>query len=290
MGETKAMTRELNVLSLGAGVQSTALYLMFMRGDIPIKLDAAIFADTQDEPADVYAHLEWLKSLNGPEIIVGTAGRLSDHLKNGTNSTGQRFASIPAFTTRDEGANVGKVKRQCSKEYKVDVIGKLMRRVLCGCAPGRSPRGVKVNQFIGISLDEAGRAARLERRPPPRYLTRRYWLIEQNLTRADCVNYLADKVPHQTPRSACVFCPYHSDFEWNRQRIEAPEDFAKSVEVDRILRMEGVVVNRQMDQTMYLHRSCQPLELVQFDTSPPKSRAAQTVMNFAEECEGVCGV
>jgi hypothetical protein len=42
--------REVTVLSLGAGVQSTALYLKFLRGEIPWKLDAAIFADTQEEP------------------------------------------------------------------------------------------------------------------------------------------------------------------------------------------------------------------------------------------------
>jgi hypothetical protein len=43
------MKRIFNVLSLGAGVQSTALYLKFARGEMPIKLDAAIFADTQEE-------------------------------------------------------------------------------------------------------------------------------------------------------------------------------------------------------------------------------------------------
>ena len=48
-GEGGRMKRIFNVLSLGAGVQSTALYLKFARGEMPIKLDAAIFADTQEE-------------------------------------------------------------------------------------------------------------------------------------------------------------------------------------------------------------------------------------------------
>lgn len=89
---------ELHVLSLGAGVQSTALYLMSIEGLLP-KLDAAIFADTQEEPGEVYSHLAWLRSLGGPPILTGTAGKLGDDLRNGRNSTGGRFASIPAFTT-----------------------------------------------------------------------------------------------------------------------------------------------------------------------------------------------
>lgn len=280
-----------NVLSLGAGVQSTALYLMFARGEMGAKLDAAIFADTQDEPRKVYEHLKWLQSIGGPPILIGTAGKLSDDLVRGRNSTGGLFASIPAFTTADGGATVGITRRQCSREYKTEVIGKVLRREILGLKPGQSPRGVKVNQFIGISLDEAGRAARMQRNvPAPRYVNRRFPLIESNLTRANCVGYSAEKVPHEVPRSACKFCPYHSDHEWHRQKTEQPEEFSDSCAVDEALRTPGNVVNRDMEQTMFLHRSCQPLALVQFDPTPPKAKQIQLQMNFAGECEGVCGV
>ena len=50
------------VLSLGAGVQSTALLLMMIHGEIP-KADAVIFSDTGWEPAAVYKHLEKLEVL-----------------------------------------------------------------------------------------------------------------------------------------------------------------------------------------------------------------------------------
>ena len=284
---------KFNVLSLGAGVQSTALYLKFLRGELPWKLDAAIFADTQEEPGAVYRHLEWLKSLGGPPILVGTAGKLGDDLMNGTNSTGQRFASIPAYTTADHGATVGQTKRQCSKEYKTEVIGKVLRREVLGLAPGRSPKGVHVRQFIGISLDEAGRAYRMERNvPAPRYIKRHFQLIDSLETRADCVTYLADKVPHETPRSACVNCPFHNDYEWHKQKTSSadPQDWKRSVEIDTALRTTGCRANRDMKQEMYLHRSCKPLELVQLDPTPPTARAVQLPMNFASECEGVCGV
>lgn len=54
----------LRVLSLGAGVQSTAVYLMALHGEIP-PLDHAIFADVGEEPEAVYAHLRWMQSLGG---------------------------------------------------------------------------------------------------------------------------------------------------------------------------------------------------------------------------------
>lgn len=162
--------RELHVLNLGAGVQSTALYLMFMRGDLKPQIDCAIFADTQDEPKAVYRHLEWLQSLNGPPIMVRSKGKLSDNLMRGEYATGQRFASIPAYTLRPNGTE-GKTRRQCSMEYKIVVIEKTIRRELCGAAPGRTPRDFIVHQYIGISLDEAGRARRIKDAPRPKYLT-----------------------------------------------------------------------------------------------------------------------
>lgn len=280
--------KEFHILNLGAGVQSTALYLMFMRGDIKPQIDCAIFADTQDEPEAVYRHLEWLQSLNGPPILVRTKGRLSDDLMKGQNSTGQRSASIPAFTLRPDGTE-GKVRRQCSMEYKIVVIQQTIRREICGAEPGRSPRGVKVHQYIGISLDEAGRSRRIKDAPRAKYLTVNFPLIESFMTRANCLTYLHDKVPHETPRSACVFCPFHSDYEWDRQKREDPQSWAQSVALDKMLRVPGNAVNRNLNQELFLHRSCVPLDLVQLDTRPDP-RKAQLAINFSAECMGVCGI
>ncbi len=284
---------EYHILNLGAGVQSTTLYLMFMRGVLTPRLDCAIFADTQDEPEAVYRHLEWLKSLQkdgGAPILVGTAGRIGDGLKMGRNSTGQRFAAIPAFTTQDSGATVGRTRRQCSKEYKLEVIGRVLRRDFLDLPPGRAPRGVVVHQYIGISFDEAGRAARIARQPRPKYIRLHFPLVERWITRAQCETWLREhgNVPHEVPRSACVFCPFHSDAEWLRIK-ENPQDWQRAVEIDEVLRTSGAVANRDMRQTMYLHRTCQPLVQIEFKpTGDPRQQ--QSNLNFAAECLGVCGV
>lgn len=293
--------REFHILSLGAGVQSTALYLMFMRGDITPPLDAAIFADTQEEPQVVYRHLEWLQSLKGPPIIVRTVGKLGDDLVQGRvrpndvkwSERTRRFASIPAFTTADGGQTVGITRRQCSKEYKTEVIDRTIRREILGLQPRqRIPRDTHVASYMGISLDEAGRAARIRDvfKANNRKFVPKFPLIERFMTRANCIDWLIRYgVPHETPRSACTFCPYHSDYEWDRIKREDPEGWKRAVQVDYALRSDGSVVNRAMDQVMYLHRSCKPLELVQLDTTPDP-RKAQLAINFSVECEGMCGI
>jgi hypothetical protein len=70
----------VHVHSLGAGVQSTTLYLVMREGSIEAPGVIAIFADTQEEPAAVYEHLKWLPSLEKPPILIRTAGKLGDDL------------------------------------------------------------------------------------------------------------------------------------------------------------------------------------------------------------------
>ena len=66
-----------HVISLGAGVQSTVLYLMAALGELEPKPEAAIFADTQWEPVHVYRHLDWLQSLElDIPIVRVSAGNL----------------------------------------------------------------------------------------------------------------------------------------------------------------------------------------------------------------------
>ncbi|MFD6245348.1 hypothetical protein ACFWGG_09250, partial [Streptomyces roseolus] len=51
---------QFRALSLGAGVQSSALLALSAEGVLP-KVDYAIFADTGWEPQSVYAHLDRLE-------------------------------------------------------------------------------------------------------------------------------------------------------------------------------------------------------------------------------------
>jgi hypothetical protein len=161
--------RLVRVLSLGAGVQSTTLLLMSLRGELP-RLDAAVFADTQAEPKAVYRHLEWLKSLCGHAglpLHVGTAGDLRrDNIEFRRNrrvvrpdGKNTRYASIPLFVKNPDGSQ-GRVKRQCTKEYKIEVVDRILRRLVLGLGPReRLPRVPVVEHWFGITTDESRRMA-----------------------------------------------------------------------------------------------------------------------------------
>jgi hypothetical protein len=283
--------KEFHILSLGAGLQSTTLYLMFLRGDLTPQIDCAIFADTGEEPTPVYRHLEWLQSLNGPPILVRSVGKLGEDLKHGRNSTGQRFASIPVYTTDVPGLPKGMVRRQCTKEYKLEVIERTIRREVIGLQPRQwFPRGeIHIKQYIGISFDEAGRAGRVRLRfAEVPWATPVFPLIEREITRAMCQQRLrAFGVPHEVPRSACVFCPYHSNEEWRWLRDNDPAGFQRAVEIDTALRTPGNLVNRNFDQKLYVHRSCVPLADAILENA--ESSRDQTFMGFYQECNGLCG-
>lgn len=271
----------MRILNLGAGVQSTAVYLMMMDGTIETA-DHAIFADTQDEPQAVYDHLQWLQSLDGPPIRVVTQGKLSNDLINGTNSTGQRFASIPAFT---RGGGI--VRRQCSSEYKITPIEREIRRNILGLKPRqRVPRDVCITQVFGISFDERSRASRIFERYNfnEGNWTCEFPLVEARMTRQDCIAYLQERVPHEVPRSACVFCPFHSDAEWVRIRDTDQEAWNRAVEVDYAIRSEHSRYSQGMDDDLFLHRSRKPLDEA---TLIPD---VQQALGFDHECEGMCGL
>jgi hypothetical protein len=286
-----AATREWHVLNLGAGVQSTALYLMFMEGILTPNIDAAIFADTQDEPHEVYRHLEWLESLGGPPIIRTSKGKLSSDLIKGENSTGQRWVSIPAFTQNELiDEKEGRLRRQCSKEYKIIPIRQAVRRDVLHLSPRQGiPKGTVVHQYMGISMDESGRASRIRKAKMPKYLIPEFPLIEKLfMARHQCEKFLESRVPHRTPKSACRYCPFHDDATWLQIKSD-PAEWAQAVEVDESLRSSAVTSNRrrQNTQPMFLHRSLKPLVEISFDAV---AKQQQSWLGFAKECLGVCGV
>ena len=273
--------KEIHILSLGAGVQSTALYLMDLDGDLDVKFDYAIFADPGDEPEAVYKHLEWLQTLGGAKLLVRSNGCLGDDLMDKTKD---RVSSIPVFTFNESANSVGMVQRQCTNDYKIKVVEQTIRRDILGLKPRqRVPKDVKIWQYVGFSMDEPGRAARARGR-----FNQRGWtdvgfpLIDDCMTRRDCMNYLEKRVPHIVPRSACVYCPYKSNREWLELKRAGGADWQRALEIDKALRTKGTPLNKRLNYPAYLHRSCKPLEECKLD---------EDQMNlFDMECEGGCGL
>lgn len=260
---------------------------MFLNGEFDEQIDYAVFADTQEEPESVYKHLEWLKSLGGPPILTDTAGRLGDDLIHGKNSTGQRFASIPAFTSATPGLTGGMLRRQCTAEYKINVFEKIIRRQIVGLEyRQRMPKDVKIIQYFGLSYDEPRRVAKVKNRfiGHP-WAEGRFPLFDLEMGRGGCVSYLREQaIPHEVPRSACVFCPFRSNAEWRHLRDTDPAGWARAVEVDEALRRPGTVANRNLEHCIYLHRNCLPLVEADLGERDKSGGVA------GGECEGMCGL
>jgi hypothetical protein len=260
----------LRVISLGAGVQSTCMALMAAHGEIGPMPDCAIFADTGDEPAEVYDHLHWLMSPNVLPfpVITATAGKLSERLM-----AGDEEARIPCFV----GAG-GMTKRQCTKNYKLRVIRRKIRDCL-----GVGPRGYispgRVESWIGISTDEA-----IRKKPSGlAFVVNRHPLIEKWMSRADCMVWLRNNGYPKPPKSACIECPFQGNIGWRRRRAD-PLQWAEVTGLDRWLRLPPQVI--RFHGELYLHHSRRPLE----EADLAEAELPLFGGMFSHECEGMCGV
>ena len=269
---------QVRVLSLGAGVQSSTLALMVAVGELE-PVDAAIFADTQSEPAAVYRHLDWLEQQLPFPVYRVTAGSLRDQIIAATRGE-QRMDARPPFFLSDGGM----LNRQCTQDFKLLPIRRKLRE-LAGLKPRqRAPKTPPVEEWIGISLDEA---VRMKPSRVP-YAIHRWPLIEKRMTRGDCLAWLEARGYPQPPKSACTFCPYHDDALWRDMKANDPDSWADAVVVDRAIR--NGVKNRHGKRVSpaqwFLHASRKPLEEVDLRTA---EQAGQFRL-FGNECEGMCGV
>ena len=268
-------------LSLGAGVQSSTLALMYALGELGPMPKAAIFADTQAEPAGVYTWLDWLEKQLPFEVIRVTAGSLTLHeleIKT-SKKTGKKYRQnrIPTFALNPDGSK-GLLGRGCTVDFKINPIRKKLREL------ANVPRGSKdvvCVQCIGISTDE------FKRMKPSRdpWWFSRFPLIEKRISRAVCFDWMESHGFPVPPRSACVYCPFHSDKEWRRLKTEEPEEFGRAVAFEKQIQE----VNKE-DETMrsvpFLHGSLKPLESVDFRSDVDRGQQ----LLWDEECEGMCGI
>ena len=188
-------------------------------------------------------------------------------------------ASNPPFFTLNENGKQGMLRRQCTSDYKVQPVTTKVKRLIGVKKWGRVGKDLRVRTWMGISYDEIQRMR--ESRDPWQELY--YPLIERKLTRKDCLTWMKDNGYPMPPRSACTYCPYHSDQEWLRMKTEDPQSFQEAVEVDKKIR-NGI---GKVYSKLFLHKSCKPLDEIQFDKS---ERVNQEFHNFQDACEGMCGV
>lgn len=279
----KPADTKYNVLNLGAGVQSSCFALMAAKGEITPMPDFAVFADTQAEPQSVYDWLDWLETHLPFSVYRVTKGNLTtDSLKKHTAKAGHERLQriIPAFGILPDGTKTAAIGRSCTADYKVAPIIAEIKKL---CKIKRAQNETTITQWIGISWDELQRMKKASHK----FTQHRWPLIELRMTRRHCLDWMKSNDYPEPPRSACVYCPFHSDTEWRRLRDYEPMEFAKAIEFDKTLRETHKSHNKRLKMEVYLHNSCKPLDEINFDSD---EQQGQQVWDFQAECEGMCGI
>lgn len=261
--DCKGKERQLvgRVLHLGGGLQSSVMVEMVVEGLLE-KPDIIIFADTGNEPSYVYENVEYLNNrlhtigLFNVKVSRSERGILYD-LVEGKG----RFTSIPVFTDRG-----GRLRRQCTAEYKIKPIQDYILNWLVYKGHAKKiktksglrrivNRDIFVESWFGFTTDEVYRVGGGKF---PKWQRPTYPLFEMNMSRGDCIDWL-DKYSLPIPqKSACIICPYRSNWSWQKMAADRPVDFGYAEAFDEWLRMPSRIT-RGLRESLYLHRSCKPL-------------------------------
>lgn len=295
---------DLTVLNHGGGVQTGTIVEMIHDGVLP-RPDVVIAADTGDEPSYIYKQWErdrgLMKSIGVPFVMVSN-GNMVDDLYNGG-----RFAAMPLFTITKNGArgkrqkgskaqpaifdlseyetevpstivgfgleaqlvSDGKLKRQCTSEYKIVPIERELRIMLLEMGLARETKngaiyvndGVLVESWIGYSTDELSRVK--DTGMTWQYF--RFPLLEMKMSRADCQLWLEENNKPPRLSSACRRCPLISNPRMRELREHDPDGWEKRLQFDDDLRNGNLRLAATAKGAVFIHPSKIPLRDVNID-------------------------
>lgn len=267
----------LKILSCGAGMQSTALALMSCENkkkgnvypEIPV-YDLIVFCDMGHEPPWVYDQVEFIRKAC-EECGIAFKVLETDLYGNYMEKFGvQRVATIP-FWSVDENGKKGKMRRQCTIEYKIEAIQKYVRYELLGykfrqkCK--KEDKGAH-EMHIGFSKEEEHRVFESMN---PMFVTH-FPLVKMGLTRADNYAYILEKWGLETKASACGFCPFHRNFFFQHIKENCPDCYKAVVDMDKLL--EERQPQSAIRSKLYISRSRKRIA----DLTPEECMDAETFL------------
>lgn len=270
-----------NIVSYGGGTQSTAMILMALNGDYGLQRpDFGVYADTGGEPEFINEYVRYfiklVKDTFDFDIFTTQAGdgilqKLTvEPERRGKSGLAYTSSNPPYFTLNPDGTK-GMMMRQCTPDFKTNPIAKLINSKLA--------RGEKYRMWIGISFDERSRMKISTNKRRENY----YPLVDNYIRRADSIAYVKKWGIKMPQRSSCFFCPFHSDRYWQWLKEFHISEFERAVD------FEKTVQNRQNDYNtsqIFLHRSCKPLDQVQFTDENQLNMFPELI----DECGGECGI
>lgn len=189
-----------HALSLGAGVNSTALLHLIVDEGLP--LDDVVFADTSAEKPETYAYLKeqiipFLQANGIPYHRVAAKETLIERCMRGHTIPDMRYR----WSTRD---------------YKIRPIEKHLK-----------PHAPVV-VYLGIAYDEA------HRMKPSRkdWVTHAWPLVDRGIDRVGCEEIIKAKGWPVPAKSGCYFCPFSRLSEWRGLYHDHPNLWVQAIEIE----------------------------------------------------------
>jgi hypothetical protein len=267
---------KLQVWSCGGGTQSCAIGALIIQGKLP-KPDVCVIADTGRETRTTWEYLDGVLNpalrsvglevirITAKEWVTGNRQDIYSTYTSRSKTPGEKYLAIPIFSTLT--GPVTKMPNFCTNQWKTEPIARWLSNVL---GVTRS----KLTYWIGFSTDEQRRWAKMMQTDDYKKGLIRFPLLEIGMKRNDSIKLVEDMGWPTPPRSACWMCPNHGDHEWRDIIKNRPDEFAKAVQLEREM--------REVDPDAWLHRSCVPLDHVDF--SQPEDL-------FSRQCDsGLCFV
>lgn len=255
-------------------MQSTALALMACEnvhepGKYPLVpvYDLVAFCDLGKEPPWVLSQVAFIKAAcqeAGIKFVVLHSPLYKDYLQNFGR---RRVVSIP-FWTVDVNGKKGKMMRNCTMDYKINLIQNYVRWELLGYRKGQRTKADDLKgheMHIGFSSEEKQRC----KENPHKMFVNRFPLIEMGMERKDNYAYIRDVWGLETRASACTFCPFHRNYFFHYLKETESEEYRDLVVFDRML--ENEQPNTKIRSKLYISRSRKRIE----DLNPEECQDAE---------------
>lgn len=189
------------ILSYGGGVNTTALMVLLVEKGMA--LDEAVFADTGGEIPETYENVSFAeKYLSRHDIPLRIVKS-----KNGTlYDTCKRRKVIPS-----------QIWRWSTRDYKVVPIHSYYRSLK-----------THIYEYLGIAYDEIHRLKSSKQD----YITSIFPLVDQKITRRECINIIMQAGLPVPPKSGCFFCPFNSIERWHQIYVNHRQLYLKSMRLE----------------------------------------------------------
>lgn len=245
---------ELRVFSFGGGVQSTAVLVLQITGQLAAHYDVFCFANVGDDSENPHT-LRYVRDVVAPYAaehgipLIEVQRRRAGEPDTLVSAIYRPNRSVPIPARMSNGAPGN---RTCTGDFKINVVDGWIKRG--GYERATVGLGISIDEFTRMrdtDWHDANRARKFG------FLKRReYPLIDLRLTRADCVSIIADAGLPPAPKSSCFFCPFMRRNEWIELKRNDPNLFERAAAIeDEINRKRSTMAKDRL----YLHPSLRPL-------------------------------